>query len=281
MDSSTQSFVPLGQHAYIQAPVSDSVPSSPTDPTVILIFGWMSAKFSHLRKYTAAYREIYPGATIILVRSHLSVFWSPLSVLRTRFRPVIETLNALGCLENRQRILTHSFSNGGAFHLTQFAKLLPSAISTETPRPTSAFIIDSAPGGDTMAKGVLAVVSPIKNKWVRLLAKGAFFVVFSLWRLLGELLRRPNPIRHMMGALRNPQVVPWIDARTPRLYLYSKMDNMVPWVDVAEHAAQSAAEGLDVRSVCFEKSPHVSHARLYPERYWAAVKSVWDDACNA
>lgn len=38
-------------------------------------------------------------------------------------------------------------------------------------------------------------------------------------------------------------------------------------------------DGLDVRRVCFEKSPHVAHARFYPEQYWTAVREVWTDAC--
>ncbi|KAJ7036837.1 hypothetical protein C8F04DRAFT_1094543 [Mycena alexandri] len=273
-------FTPLGQHAYIQTPASGAVPSSSTDPTVVLIFGWMSARLSHLHKYTAIYREIYPGATIILVRSHLDMFWTRRSARKARFQPVIEALKALGCLENRQRILTHTFSNGGALHLTAISEMFPS-VSVDVPRSASSLIIDSAPGGDTLAKAMLAVLSPIKNVWIARLAQGAFVVLYFLWWLVGHLLRQPSPIRQMMNALRNPRVLPWIDDRTPRLYVYSKMDAMVPWVDIEEHAAQSASQGLDVRRVCFEKSPHVAHARLYPETYWAAVKDVWDDACNA
>ncbi|KAJ7732139.1 hypothetical protein B0H16DRAFT_1893125 [Mycena metata] len=281
MVSPAEPFTPLGRHAYIQVPTADSVPSSLTDPTVVIIFGWMSAKLSHLHKYTAIYREIWPGATIILVRSHLSVFWSPPSVLKARFKPVIEVLTALGCLEKRQRILTHTFSNGGAFHLKEFAKMFPSTAAADGPRPSSAFIIDSAPGGDTLAKLMLAVVSPIKNVWIGRLVQCAVVIIYGLWWIVGHLLRQPNPIQAMMNALQNPRVVPWIDGCTPRLYVYSKADVMVPWADIEEHAAQSASQGLPVQRLCFEKSPHVAHARVYPEAYWTAVKNTWDAACNA
>ncbi|KAJ7760634.1 hypothetical protein DFH07DRAFT_816203 [Mycena maculata] len=282
--SSVGSFTPLGHHAFIQRLASSPSSPSSNDPTVILIFGWMSAKLAHLHKYTTMYNQIYPDAIIILVRSHLSIFWKSGSALDARFKPVIEVLKALGCLENRQRILTHSFSNGGSFHLLELDRILSSRkkIDTDgqTPQtPPSALIIDSSPGGDTLDKLQLAVTSPLKSLVLRFLANLFIRLVFCVWWTRDQLLRRPSPIHKMMRALRRPRVLPWLDARSPRLYVYSKMDEMVPWRDVEEHAAQSAGDGLDVRLVCFEESPHVAHARVYPEEYWAAVRKVWADAC--
>lgn len=154
-----------------------------------------------------------------------------------------------------------------------------------SPKPTqtdlkspSALIIDSAPGGATLGKAMRAVTSPIRNTWVKFLASGAFVLVYALLWIVGHILRNPNPILAMMAALRNPHVLPWIDQRTPRLYIYSKVDKMVPAADIEGHAAQCASEGLDVRKLRFEKSAHVAHARDYPEEYWAAVKNLWADA---
>ncbi|KAF8206847.1 hypothetical protein K438DRAFT_1963162 [Mycena galopus ATCC 62051] len=44
--------------------------------------------------------------------------------LATRYAPITAALDALRCLDDRQRILTHTFSNGGAFHLISLAKML-------------------------------------------------------------------------------------------------------------------------------------------------------------
>ncbi|KAF8206846.1 hypothetical protein K438DRAFT_449121 [Mycena galopus ATCC 62051] len=101
-----------------------------------------------------------------------------------------------------------------------------------------------------------------------------------MW-IFGQILNKPSPVLVMMAALRNPRVLPWIDERTPRLYLYSKVDEIVPMADVEVHAARSASEGLDVRKLCFDTSAHVAHARVYPEEYWGSVKRVWADACQA
>jgi hypothetical protein len=127
---------------------------------------------------------------------------------------------------------------------------------------------------------MLAVTSPIRNTLVRLLANGVVVLVYVCMWIVGHIMNRPNPVLTMMALLRNPRVLPWIDKRSPRLYIYSKVDTMIPSVDVEVHASRSASDGLDVRKLCFDNSPHVGHARVYPERYWAAVKDLWVDACR-
>ncbi|KAJ7163874.1 hypothetical protein C8R43DRAFT_1086263 [Mycena crocata] len=277
---SSQPWTPLGKHAFIQRPNS-AIESSPNDPTVVLLFGWMAAKRSHLHKYTAMYRQIYPNATIVLIRSHLSYFCTSASGLDARFKPVIEALDALECFSNQQRILTHSFSNGGSFHILALAPMLRSkVVDTQTPPAPSAWIIDSSPGGDAISKVQLALTSPIKNVLLKVLAKFLARLVLTFLAVLNLILRRPSPIQVMMRGIRNPSVLPWINSRSPRLYIYSKADEMVPWVDIEAHAATSAADGLDVRRLRFDDSPHVAHARTHPEKYWTAVKGLWSDACS-
>ncbi|KAJ6553576.1 hypothetical protein DFH09DRAFT_1366190 [Mycena vulgaris] len=279
-ESSAGSFLPLGRHAFIQRAASS--PSTPDDtPTVIVIFGWMSAKLSHLHKYSAMYRKIYPHATLILVRSELSYIWATTSMLKARFRPVVEALEALGCLENRQRILTHTFSNGGSLHVLALARMLSSVpVDTQTLRPPSALIIDSSPGGDSLDRIQLALTSSIRNILLKLIANGFVRLVYCFLWIVGHLLRRPSPVQVIMAGLRRPRVLPWIDERSPRLYIYSKADEMVPWADVEENAAAAASEGLDVRRLRFDNSAHVAHARIHPEEYWAAVRNIWADACR-
>ena len=82
----------------------------------------------------------------------------------------------------------------------------------------------------------------------------------------------------MRTTLNKYLLLPWFSKHTPRLYLYSQADEMVPWTEVEEHAEEARKAGLDVRMERFEGSPHVAHARSDPERYWGAVKKVWEDA---
>lgn len=76
------------------------------------------------------------------------------------------------------------------------------------------------------------------------------------------------------------RLLPWMDARSPRLYMYSEQDEMVRWGDVEDHAAEGARHGLRVRLERFADSPHVAHARTDPARYWGAVGRTWEDACE-
>ncbi|KAF7317168.1 hypothetical protein HMN09_00451700 [Mycena chlorophos] len=282
-------YTALGQHAFVYHAAAESTGDSDVDPTLILIFGWMAAQRAHLLKYTEPYRLLYPGATIIVVRSHLSFYTTSWSNLAARFKPVIDLLEALGCFEGRQRILTHTFSNGGSTHLQAFSHLLASRQLTSkqitTRVPPNAFVIDSSPGGFTFALMVRAMVSPIKSAALRFVARVLSYTSLLLGRLInGVILRRPHPFQIMVKTLQNPRLrlLPWMDpAKTPRLYLYSMADAMVPWQDVDAHYAVCERAGMDVRRVKFAASPHVAHARVYPEEYWGAVKSVWEHACTA
>ncbi len=77
----------------------------------------------------------------------------------------------------------------------------------------------------------------------------------------------------MAGFLNSPSF-----PSAPRLYLYSMTDLIIPGDEVAAHAEQARAGGVAVAEEVFERSAHVSHARTDPERYWAAVKRLWEEA---
>ncbi|KAJ7064345.1 hypothetical protein C8F01DRAFT_42637 [Mycena amicta] len=269
-------FTPLGAYASIHKPTSDSSSSS-TDPTLVLVFGWMSAYPVHLEKYCRTYAQIYPGATIILVPSHLSIFWTPYAALRSRYSQLLQVLDAHGYREGRARILAHTFSNGGAFHLVAMNRVLSLASSSSTPIPRSPslLVLDSNPGAERLDRIHQAITAPIKNPLTRFIVSGVVTAIFFVIWVQKRILRRPTLVDNMMNALRLPRALPWMDAHTPRLYIYSKADRVVPWTDVDAHAQRSERDGIDVRMVCFEDSPHVSHARLHPEEYWSAIQKTW------
>lgn len=53
---------------------------------------------------------------------------------------------------------------------------------------------------------------------------------------------------------------------------------MIPDTEVEAHASDAEKRGLRVRREKFDKSGHVAHARMYPERYWGAVAELWEAA---
>ena len=56
-------------------------------------------------------------------------------------------------------------------------------------------------------------------------------------------------------------------ARCPQLFLYSRADEIVPAVDVAELVEARGRRGLRVKQVVWDDSPHVRHFTMHPEVY--------------
>jgi hypothetical protein len=62
----------------------------------------------------------------------------------------------------------------------------------------------------------------------------------------------------------------------PRVYIYSKSDDMVDWEDVESHAADARKQGWKTDLALFDGSKHVGHLVADSNRFWKAVQSVGD-----
>lgn len=65
------------------------------------------------------------------------------------------------------------------------------------------------------------------------------------------------------------------DKRVPRVYLYSRADQMVGFEEVEEHAAIAKGKGWNVTMVQFENSAHCGHVREDETKYWASIMQAW------
>jgi len=286
-------FIAIGRHVYLRPGQRDAGTANNTTkgPTAILIFGWMSAQLSHLHQYTRYYSEVYPQATQILVRSHPSFFFRTEKANDAVLAPVIEELEAAGCIapskpkghvdaKEPARILVHAFSNGGAFGLTRLGRLLLRRLPSSQ-RLTSVIVLDSCPGNDGFGSTIKAFMTSITNPLMRI----AFVLVLSLmygYMTLLHILANTPPIFDVLkAALLNPRVVPWVDERSPRVYIFSKNDEMVPWQQVMAHAEKAKELGMDVRIKLYEQTSHVTHMRADPGTYWATIGEAWGDAWRA
>ncbi|KAL0056657.1 hypothetical protein AAF712_016736 [Marasmius tenuissimus] len=313
--STLDGFVTIGEGIYLRKPTTTTI-GREQDPNVILIFGWMGAKLGHLQKYTKVHEEMYPDATQVVVRNEPGFFLSREATRQRNLRPVVEVLEAVGCIpknkkENgettRPRILIHSFSNGkfpisfslstilistslpgGASQLYTLAKLLHSrgitpSSYTPTTKPISALIIDSSPANGTITTGIRAFTLHIRRAIFRIplqLILG-FFLVLRM--LFDKLTGTPPPFEPLKRILNSPHTLPWMDEKTPRTYMYSKKDELVPFEEVDEHVRKGREVGglVGVRSEVFETARHVDLARTEPGRYWGAVRDTWARAVEA
>jgi hypothetical protein len=149
---------------------------------------------------------------------------------------------------------------------------------TETSRVTSAIIFDSSPGRGGLKSAYRAFTAAIPNPVVGLFIGIFLSLLFGYELVLSLLFGKKSFFDALNNALLDPHLLPWTDERTPRLYVFSKNDEMVSWLDVKAHAEKARSLGMKVRTELFETSKHVAHARVDPSRYWGCVNEIWEDA---
>lgn len=254
-------------------------------PGVVLLCAWMGAQLKHAEKYVDAYRKLYPNTTVVLVRSNPIDFFR-----RARFveaiQPAADLLRARvnGMKAGpKSHLLVHTLSNGGCLTLQELNEQLlrrgtATGVATTTRGgiPARAFIFDSCPGLSTLKSTIRAFSAGIRNPVVKYPAVAAITLMYGALRLWSIIRQQPGTLARISAYLNSPTSLPPV----PRLYLYSPIDELIPPEDVERHAAQAKVQAgvTDIRMEKFENSPHVAHARTDPERYWSAVKRVWEEA---
>lgn len=249
----------------------------PSAPKLIALFTWMGAQEPHVAKYITGYQSLYPSSSILVIRCPMENV-----VLRDKPRrdvgPAVSALRSIlpegseGPGEVPEMIL-HLFSNGGCVMFQHFMNVLRDAAGEgkESGRlPRHVCVMDSCPGSfdwmrahKALSAGFPAWVSP-------------FVHLIVLFHLVTSLVSEPVGVKGgRWGLVLNEAGVLSVQER--RVYLYADGDEMVDPRHVEKHA-EEAKEGLDgaVKTLNFGASRHVAHARTDPERYWGAVKGVWE-----
>lgn len=247
------------------------------DPQMVILFGWMGAKLAHVQKYAGQYRSQYPNASIAIVQSRMEHFFDSVSKREQSFLPLIDFLKQNGLLNNRQpRIVIHTFSNGGSFQLMNFSRMLAKVLPEHTPGQI-ALVFDSLPGYATLSETIVAVSASTLPSPMRSVLVALVTLIFACFIVIDTIRGKKSWIQDVRATLNDPNLLPWTTKNTPRLYLYSDGDKMISTDAVEEHMAGAKEQGLRVSAHKFKGSPHVSHARMYTESYWAEVKSIWNE----
>lgn len=146
------------------------------------------------------------------------------------------------------------------------------------PRASCALILDSAPGGGGLGHAIPALTTSIRSPVKKFFAKIVVTTLYMFAYMAGPMLGRKTPLEKIWDALYIADILPWMDKRTPRLYIYSKADELIPGAETEIHAQAAKDMGRNVKTLVFEDTPHVNHARTHPEEYWGAVQSLWQEA---
>ncbi|PSR71281.1 hypothetical protein PHLCEN_2v12795 [Hermanssonia centrifuga] len=268
----------LGGDVYVSSPPDTSTAGS-HDPQVILILGWMNAQAPHLQKYLDNYRTIFPGATLILVRTWGSFWWSGAGSREACLTPAIDALKGSGMFRDTPpSLLVHVFSNGGNYLMVELARILASrGLASQPPSPSQAcLVLDSLPGSGELSDALRAFTSGMRSPVMKLLACIPLTFMWVVLTAVRWMSGKSQLLTELQNRLNNPTLLPWFTKDTPRLYLYGDGDEVVRAHSIEGHIAAAKQLGLNVQAELFHGSPHVSHARKDPERYWGAVKSLWE-----
>lgn len=267
-------------------------PTSTTEPTTIIIFAWGDGLPKHVAKYADGYHDLYPNSRIIVVLCTLiESMYQSISRHSRAMQPVIDaTFLTKDKKSNTEldHILIQIMSNSGAVSflatLLAYKNFRISMGNTDPePLPHTLLVCDSVPGSFSFWPNLarwsraLALVSVswvplpailLQSLWATFLVTTEVFFWVSGWK-------EDQVGRILAEGIRDPKVM---STRVPRLYLYSKGDELVSWEDVEEHVAVARGRGYKCFVERFEESPHVGHMRRYPERYWGAIKRAWESS---
>lgn len=258
-------FTRIGPLSSLYRPAQNDQDAS--GPALVLLCTWMAALPQHISKYTAGYRLLYPNATILVCQStpH-SLTWGyditvPLSIITSSLKQ-----------GSKAPVILHAFSNGGCTTAIQIAVRLAKAGTTPL---FSKMVIDSAPARASLTAGVKAFSFAFpSNPVLRPLIKAYFYIVLSLWMYIHKILRIEDGMARVYRRTNDLTLFP---SSIPRLYLYSKADELIPWRRVHAHADVAREDGYAVREEVFEKAPHCNLLKEDAQRYWEAVGRLVDE----
>ncbi len=162
--------------------------------------------------------------------------------------------------------------------LSDIATILRKRNIESPPGTKCALILDSTPAPTTFTNAFRAAMAAMPGGLQKLIGGAIISVIYFFTFATRALLWRPTLTTCEMIAVNDPALLPWTSTPTPRMYLYSTADVVIPASAVEAHATDARRVGFPVQMVNFGTSAHVSHARDHPEKYWDAVQKFWSDA---
>jgi pimeloyl-ACP methyl ester carboxylesterase len=154
------------------------------------------------------------------------------------------------------------------------SSLLLSHLAKLNVRICSGLILDSCPGEGAYLKTVRGfIIASGANKMTplpRLFFQAAAYLGVWIGRsVIPCMMGTSNAIVLAARGLNDGLL---LETNVPRLYLYSRLDELVPLEEVASHVKDAKERGyLDVQECLFEDTRHCAHLKGDPEKYWSSV----------
>ncbi|CAG8538347.1 3333_t:CDS:1 [Ambispora leptoticha] len=254
---------------------------------VVIMFGWTNSNLKNVSKVASYWRKrgnfhimywIAPAFPYIY-------FTGKATQACAAFIPYLQEFGILPTTGDdddsfhsriKPKLIAHAFSNGGA---TGLAGLAESCRIQNLPLHYSALIIDSAPGTRSIFTFyrifTVAQKNPIKKFFLAIFVESLFLFIGLPSMLLYSLFTgQKGLIKFFTDVLFEHNSV----KDSPRLFIYSKTDKLVPSSSIEEVIAKSERlNGDKTRKLCLEESDHVRHWATHMEIYEKAVDNFVDE----
>ncbi|PWY83561.1 hypothetical protein BO70DRAFT_379341 [Aspergillus heteromorphus CBS 117.55] len=270
-----ENFRSIGQNIYLHEP--SATPQSP-DPALIIICTWFGgATPRRISKYTTRYRQNYPDTSILLLVSSIRDFTvRSFNAVDPNLTPARDSITRILQSNPNASILLHVFSNGGCNTVTHLARSMKDASlagGVDFKSALKLIVFDCCPGDTSFQRfwNAAAVALPTTQPG----------------RALGSAVLYPTA--RAVSALQSVGVMRSIDVYRAelndpavfgkparRLYLYSLVDDMIPWEEVERHLDEARERGYEAGGVRFEDGRHCALVMSDEERYWGAVRRAWE-----
>ncbi|KAI1103010.1 DUF829-domain-containing protein [Jackrogersella minutella] len=275
-------FTPISDRIFIRNEDSSltETPEKTTidQPTTIIVFGWGDGLPKNVAKYADGYQKLFPKARILMVIS--STFAASFESLEQRTRAMMPLVDAVfpSSPDASEKVILHAMSNTGGIFAAATLNAFQQRHGKDKTLPHHLCVSDSTPGS--------IVFSTEVGRWSRAMALGTanwfpwpFIVTQKMWwtflyavYLLEKAIgREPSGIYSCRAFLDHGMATP----RAPRLYMYSKSDDLIWWEDVEAQAGIAKSKGYTTILEMFDDSPHVGHMRMHPDKYWSAIERCW------
>lgn len=206
---------------------------------------------------------------MLLIRCFTLDMFRLASSYQALLRPALDYVSSY--THDGGEVLVHSFSNGGGNQVNEFAKAWKKKY--ETLMPMRCHVMDSSPTRGPWMKSHAAIAASLPKTWFWSIFGGVMVhLLLCLTFIANMLMGRENKMVTLCREMNEPSL---FDVRVPRVYLYSRADQMVGWEEVEEHAAVARRKGRDVTMVQFKESAHCGHVREDEGKYWNAVLEAW------
>ncbi|GAQ45612.1 DNA repair protein [Aspergillus tubingensis] len=270
-------FRSIGQNIYYYEPdlIDTPIPENENiHPSLIILCTWYGgATPRRVAKYTSGYRQRYPRTSILLINTSFRDYVArSLHSIDGNLTPAKNTITKTLQSTPDARILLHVFSNGGCNTVTQLAR----AMKSEPVNFKSALkliIFDCCPGDSSFdrlyAAGAVALPTAQPG---RAIGTAVLYSTAKVGYAL-QSIKAMRSIDDYRADLNDTEI--FGEAR--RLYLYSRIDNMIPWKDVEGHMIEASRRGYRVTGVSFEDGKHCGLVMGDERRYWDAVERAWEE----